>query len=93
MVSKRLRYNLKQLYLSYMKNNIMKNKVFALILSVVFMLTACGKYDSNATVYDGAYVLSDKATFLNFSSGTDGNQVPNLKILFENYDSMLNTFG
>jgi len=72
----------------------MKKKVFSLVLVAVFMFTSCAKDDSStSTVYDGAYVLSDKATFLNFSSGTDGNQIPNLKILFEKDSSMLNTYA
>ena len=40
-----------------------------------------------------AYVLTDKATFLSYKNNADGDRLPDLEILWEEDDSMKNTYS
>ncbi len=42
---------------------------------------------------DNAYILTDKATFLSYKNDSDGDKLPNLKILYEADDSLKNTYS
>jgi len=42
---------------------------------------------------DNAYILTDKATFLSQKNDSDGDKLPNLKILYEEDDSLKNTYS
>ncbi len=41
----------------------------------------------------GAYCLTDKATFLSYKNHADGDKLPGLEILFEQDDAMKNTYS
>lgn len=41
----------------------------------------------------GAYCLTDKATFLSYKNDKDGDKLPNLEILYEEDDSLKNTYS
>ena len=40
----------------------------------------------------GAYVLTDKATYLSYKNSADGDKLPNLTLLWEESDAMKNTY-
>lgn len=42
---------------------------------------------------ENAYVLTDKATFLSFKNDSAGDKLPNLKILYEQDNSLKNTYS
>lgn len=41
---------------------------------------------------EGAYVLTDKATYLSYKNSADGDKLPNLTLLWEESDAMKNTY-
>lgn len=72
----------------------MSKKILPLLLVLVltlcaFALTACGGGDA---VDMGAYILTDKATYLTYKNNAEGDKLPNLKILYENDASLKNTY-
>ncbi|MEG2273936.1 MAG: substrate-binding domain-containing protein [Clostridia bacterium] len=58
-------------------------------------LTACGdKGGGGATVGGGgAYILSDKGTYLAYKKNPEGDRIANLEILFEKDASLINTYS
>ena len=73
----------------------MKKKILAIFLCVfslvmVFALfTACN--DEPATD-KGAYVLSDKGTYLAYKKNVEGDKIPNLTLLYEQDSALMNTY-
>ena len=41
----------------------------------------------------GAYVLTDKATYLSYKNSADGDKLPNITLLWEESDAMKNTYS
>lgn len=64
--------------------------VLTLTLSALFAFTACGK--DEVTPDTGAYILTDKATFLSMKKNADGDMLPNLEILLEKTAQLQNTY-
>lgn len=64
--------------------------VLVLALSTVLAFTAC---TSKETVSHGAYILSDKATYLSYKKNAEGDKIANLTLLYESDDNMKNTYS
>ena len=64
----------------------------AIVCTAVAALAACENDDDNATSY-GAYVLSDKGTYLSFKRNAEGDKIPNLTLLYEQDDALKNTYS
>lgn len=65
-----------------------------MLAASVFAFTACNKDDiGDDEVTYGAYVLSDKATFLSYKNNAEGDKLPNLSILYESDDNLKNTYS
>lgn len=56
------------------------------ILSAVFLVACKDKTDY------GAYVMSDKGTYLAFKKNAEGDRIPNLTLLYEQDDALKNTY-
>ncbi|MCQ2602878.1 MAG: substrate-binding domain-containing protein, partial [Clostridia bacterium] len=58
------------------------------------LFVACNKADEPKTedVSYGAYILSDKGTYLSNKNNPDGDQIPNLTLLFEADNNLKNTY-
>lgn len=66
--------------------------VFVLALSI-FALAGCKDPEDNTpAAAKGAYIFSDKATYLSYKNSSSGDQLPNLSILYENDESLKNTY-
>jgi len=73
----------------------MRSKLLTAALMVVLVLSsltlfACAKTNQAST---GAYILSDKATYLSYKNNEAGDKIPNLTLLYENDDNMKNTYS
>lgn len=64
----------------------------AVLCTAVAALAACKDNDDGATSY-GAYVLSDKGTYLSFKRNAEGDKIPNLTLLYEQDDALKNTYS
>ncbi len=64
--------------------------VLALTISTLVIFTACK--DDTVVENTGAYVLTDKATFLSMKKNADGDLLPNLEILLEKTAQLQNTY-
>lgn len=74
-----------------MKKILNKLILIVLVLALILSLFAgCDKKPTPQTL--GAYILSDKATFLSYKNNKEGDKLPNLSILFEQDDKMINTY-
>ena len=65
--------------------------VLALTISTLVVFTACK--DDTVVENTGAYVLTDKATFLSMKKNADGDLLPNLEILLEKTAQLQNTYS
>lgn len=76
----------------------MKKKFITVLLCLVVALTsvallaACKNDDNGETSY-GAYVLSDKGTYLSYKRNAEGDKIPNLTLLYEQDDALKNTYS
>ena len=76
----------------------MKKKFITVLLCLVVALTsvallaACKNDDNGETAY-GAYVLSDKGTYLSYKRNAEGDKIPNLTLLYEQDDALKNTYS
>lgn len=61
-------------------------------LTSVALLAACKNDDNGETSY-GAYVLSDKGTYLSYKRNAEGDKIPNLTLLYEQDDALKNTYS
>lgn len=66
---------------------------FALVLSLTFALVACGDKGDGNPSRSGAYVLTDKATYLSYKNSGSGDKLPHLDILFEADNDLKNTYS
>ena len=65
--------------------------VLCLVLAVsVFVLASC---KDDETVVKGAYILSDKGTYLAYKKNAEGDKIPNLTLLYEQDDALKNTYS
>ena len=65
--------------------------VLCLVLAVsVFVLASC---KDDETVVKGAYILSDKGTYLAYKKNAEGDKIPNLTLLYEQDDALRNTYS
>lgn len=72
----------------------MKRRVLFVLIVVVllFTITFVGSGCANDKDKVGAYILTDKATFLSMKKNADGDMLPNLDILLEQTDQLKNTY-
>ena len=62
----------------------------AVLTTAVVCLTAC---NDDPDVASGAYIISDKGTYLSFKKNTEGDKIPNLTLLYEQDDALKNTYS
>ena len=76
----------------------MKKRFITVLLCLVVALTsavalaACKDDDKTESGY-GAYVLSDKGTYLSYKRNAEGDKIPNLTLLYEQDDALKNTYS
>ena len=79
----------------------MKKKLLALLLCLALVVTAAaalaacenGNDEKGDNPSYGAYVLSDKGTYLSFKKNTEGDRISNLTLLYEQDDALKNTYS
>lgn len=64
----------------------------AIMIVSCFAFVACNKNAEGEKAVVGAYIMTDKATFLSMKKAVDGDTVPNLEILLEKNDELKNTY-
>lgn len=75
----------------------MTKKIFAVLLCLAVLataavaLTACN--DDESELQKGAYIISDKGTYLSFKKNKEGDKIPNLTLLYEQDDALKNTYS
>ncbi len=64
--------------------------VLVMLCSLTVILVACNPPQPKDL---GAYLLSDKGTYLSFKNSAEGDRIPNLTILYEQDESLKNTYS
>ncbi len=67
--------------------------VLALTVSCLFVFAACNPKDEGGEkTATGAYILSDKGTYLAYKKNAEGDKIANLSLLYEQDNSLKNTY-